>query len=79
MHPILRMRKMKGGLIKTRFNMVPIKSYRSNAITNGVRMPENFKKLSVGGSAKKKDFESSEEELGGKVRAVRIKPLKFKY
>ncbi len=59
--------------------MVPIKSYRSNAITNGVRMPESFKKLSVGGCAHKKEYESSEEELAGKVRAVRIKPLKFKY
>ena len=78
MHPILRMRKIKGGLIKTKFHMVPIRPNRSN-ISNGVRMPESFKKLSVGGSAHKKEYEHSDEELGGKVRAVRIKPLKFKY
>jgi hypothetical protein len=79
MHPILRMRRIKGGLIKTKFQMIPIKNYKTTAITNGVRIPESFKKLSIGGSAHKKEYEHPDEELGGKVRAVRIKPLKFKY
>lgn len=79
MHPILRMRRIKGGLIKTKFQMIPIKNYKTNAITNGVRMPETFKKLSIGGAAHKKEYDNLDEEYGGKVRTVRIKPLKFKY
>ena len=78
MHPILRMRKIKGGLIKTKSQMIPIRQNKSS-ISNGVRMPESFKRLSIGGSAHKKEYEHSDEELGGKVRAVRIKPLNFKY
>ena len=78
MHPIVRMRKINGGLIKTKFHMVPIRPNRSS-ISNGVRMFESFIKLSVGGSANKNEYEHSDEELGGKVRPVRIKPLKFKY
>lgn len=77
MHPIVGMRKLKGGLIKTRFNMIPI---NKGKISNGVRLPNQFNKLAIGGSAHKKDYEHLEEmSEGGKVKRIRIQPLKFKY
>ncbi len=42
-------------------------------------MPESFKKLSVGDSAHQKEYEDSDEELGWKFRALRIKPFNFNY
>lgn len=76
MHPILGLRKIKGGFIKTKFNMVPV---NKSKISNGVRLPQNFNKLSIGGAAHRKDYEHIEDEsVGGKVRQSRIKPLKFK-
>ena len=77
MHPIIGMRIIRGGFIKTRFGMVPIKK---NVISNGVRLPEKFNKLSVGGAAHKKDYEHLDDRMeGGKLKIKRIQPLKFKY
>lgn len=77
MHPIVGMRRLKGGLIKTRFNMIPI---NKNKISNGVRLSNQFNKLSVGGAAHKKDYENLEQRSeGGRVKISRIQPLKFKY
>jgi ABC-type transport system involved in Fe-S cluster assembly fused permease/ATPase subunit len=49
-HPIMRMRKVKGGFIKTKFNMVPIKSYgtklfndaKTKAIAYGKQQAESL-------------------------------------
>ena len=77
MHPIVAMRRIKGGFIKTRFNMIPI---HKGKISNGVRLPNNFNKLSIGGAAHNFFFDYLEERSeGGIVKRSRIQQLKFKY
>ena len=50
--------------------MVPI---NKSKISNGVRLPRNFNKLSIGGAAHRKDYEHVEDESGGRrVRQSRI-------
>lgn len=86
MHPIVRMRKIKGGFIKTRFNMVPIKNYGSKLLNNASsyvlnKATDALQKLTLGQGARKKLelFEIEPENLqGGKIRK-RIKPLNFKH
>ena len=91
-HPILRMRKqMRGGFIKTKFSMVPIKTYgtkllndaksygraQAHSLANQAlsKATDALEKLTMGSGARKQ-YDELELE-GGRIRK-RIKPLKFK-
>jgi hypothetical protein len=95
MHPIVAMRRMKGGFIKTRMGLSPIKGYlktQGSKLLNEAKSygkeqahrlatkaidkaSEALENLSLG-EGMKKDYD---DEIGGRVRHKRIKPLKFKY